>query len=167
MPDFRLNQNLRMVQTQKLALTQRIRQALEILQVPSMDLENLIRQELQDNPLLEQSGPEIKGESEKSDGNETREIEDSWDEEPSRSDSKEDDTLDILKKLDEHSGDSYTGSYRGDEDPWMPEPPSEPTLYEYLLDQVWSLMLPSDLEEAVIYVVYSLNRHGLLSLPSF
>ncbi|RKZ06018.1 RNA polymerase sigma-54 factor, partial [Candidatus Fermentibacteria bacterium] len=53
MPDLRLNQNLRMVQTQKLALTQKIRQALEILQVPSMDLENLIRQELQDNPLLE------------------------------------------------------------------------------------------------------------------
>ena len=165
MPDFRLNQNLRMVQTQKLALTQKIRQALEILQVPSMDLENLIKQELQDNPLLEQSGPEIKGESEKTEGDETRELEDSWDEEPSRSDSNEDDTLDILRRLDEHSGDSYTGSYRGDEDPWMPEPPSEPTLYEYLLDQVWSLMLPGDLEEAVIYVVYSLNRHGLLSMP--
>ena len=165
MPDLRLSQNLRMVQTQKLALTQKIRQALEILQVPSMDLENLIKLELQDNPLLEQQGPEIKGENEKSDGDEAREIEDSWDEEPSRSDSKEDDTLDILKKLDEHSGDSYTGSYRGDEDPWIPEPPSEPTLYEYLLSQVWSLMLPRDLEEAVIYVVYSLNRHGLLSLP--
>ena len=165
MPDLRLYQNLRMVQTQKLALTQKIRQALEILQVPSMDLENLIRQELQDNPLLEQSGPEIKGESEKIEGDETREVEDSWDEEPSRSDSNEDDTLDILRRLDEHSGDSYTGSYRGDEDPWMPEPPSEPTLYEYLLDQVWSLMLPGDLEEAVIYVVYSLNRHGLLSMP--
>ncbi|MEN8208700.1 MAG: RNA polymerase factor sigma-54 [Candidatus Fermentibacteria bacterium] len=165
MPELRFNQNLRLAQTQKLALTQRIRQALEILQVPSMDLENLIRQELQDNPLLEQKGSEVKGESEKSSADETREIDDSWDEEPQRSDSREDDTLDILKRLDEHSGDSYTGSYRGDEDPWMPEPPSEPTLYEYLLDQVWSLMLPSDLEEAVIYVVYSLNRHGLLSLP--
>ncbi len=64
MPDLRFNQNLRMVQTQKLALTQKIRQALEILQVPSLDLENLIRQELQDNPLLEQQGPETKGESE-------------------------------------------------------------------------------------------------------
>ena len=165
MPDLRFNQNLRMVQTQKLALTQKIRQALEILLVPSLDLENLIRQELQDNPLLEQQGPETKGESEKRDGDETRESEESWDEEPSRNDTREDDTLDILRKLDEHSGDSYTGSYRGDEDPWTPEPPSEPTLYEFLLDQVWSLMLPSDLEEAVIYVVYSLNRHGLLSLP--
>ena len=28
-------------------------------------------------------------------------------------------------------------------------------------------MLPRDLEEAVVYVVYSLNRHGLLSLPIY
>ena len=165
MQDLKFNQNLRMVQTQKLALTQRIRQALEILQVPSMDLENRIRQELQDNPLLEQQGPDQKGEDEKSDTDEIRESDNSWDEEPSRNDSSENDTLDILKKLDEHSGDSYTASYRGDEDPWIPEPPSEPSLYEYLLKQVWSMMLPHDLEEAVVYIVYSLNRHGLLSLP--
>lgn len=167
MPDFRLNQNLRMVQTQKLALTQKIRQALEILQVPSLDLENLIKQELQENPLLEQSGPEERRVDEKINADENREREESWDEEPSRSDSKEDDTLDILRKLDEHSGDSFTGPYRGDEDPWIPEPPSELTLYEYLLKQVWSIMLPCDLEEAVVYVVYSLNRHGLLSLPVY
>ncbi len=165
MTDLRLNQNLRMTQTQKLVLTQKIRQALEILQVPSLDLENLIRQELQDNPLLEQQGLDSRGEDDKSESDETRESENSWDEEPSRSDAGEDDTLDILKKLDEHSGDSYTGSYRGNEDPWIAEPPSEPTLYEYLLSQVWSLMLHTDLEQAVVYVVYSLNRHGLLSLP--
>jgi len=165
MPEFRLNQNLRMVQTQKLALTQRIRQALEILQIPSLDLENLIRSELQENPLLEQSSPDRT--DDKSNTDDTREREDTWDEEPSRSDSKEDDTLDILKKLDEHSGDNYSGSYRGDEDPWIPEAPSEKTLYEHLLEQVWSLMLPRDLEEAAVYVIYSLNRHGLLSLPLF
>ncbi len=167
MADFRLNQNLRMVQTQKLALTQKIRQALEILQVPSLDLENLIKQELQENPLLEQSGPEERRVDEKINADENREREESWDEEPSRSDSKEDDTLDILRKLDEHSGDSCTGPYRGDEEPWIREPPSESTLYEFLLKQVWSIMLPRDLEEAVVYVVYSLNRHGLLSLPIY
>ena len=167
MPDFKLNQNLRMVQTQKLALTQKIRQALEILQVPSMDLENLIRQELQENPLLEKSDPEDGRIDEKSELEESRESEDSWDDEPSRSDSREDDTLDILKKLDEHSGDNFSGPYRGDDDPWIPEPPSELTLYEYLLEQVWSLMLPRELEQAVVYVVYSLNRHGLLSIPVY
>lgn len=166
MPEFRLDQNIRMTQTQKLALTQKIRQALEILQLPSMDLENMIRQELQENPLLEQRSPDDT--REKSDReDEYTEGADQWDEEPSRSDSKEDDTLDILKRLDEHSGDSYTGSYRDDDDHWMPEPPNEPTLYEYLLDQVWSLRLPRELEEAVVYMVYSLDRHGLLSLPMF
>ncbi len=170
MPEFKLNQNLRMVQTQKLALTQKIKQALEILQLPSMDLENLIRQELQENPLLEQRSPDenpvenrdgsSEEENEKKDGEE-------WGEEPSRSDTREEDTLDILKRLEEHSGDGYTGPYRDDDEPWMPEPPNEPTLYEHLLDQVWSLFLTRDMEEAVVYLVYSLDRHGLLSLPMF
>jgi len=165
MPDLRLNQNLRMVQSQKLVLTQKIRQALEILQVPSMDLDNLIRKELQDNPLLEQQGSDSGGDEERRDTDDSREQEDSWDDEPSRSDSKEDDTLDILIKLDEHSGDSYTGEYRSDDDHWIPEPPSEPTLYAHLLNQIWSMMLPQKLEEATTYVIYSLNSHGLLSLP--
>ena len=132
MPDLRLNQNLRLTQTQKLALTQKIRQALEILQVPSMDLDNLIRKELQDNPLLEQQGSDFRGDEDRRESDDTGNGDESWDEEPSRSDTREDDTLDILRKLDEHSGDSYTGTYRTDEDTWFPEPPSEPTLYEYL-----------------------------------
>jgi RNA polymerase sigma-54 factor len=165
MPDMKLNQNLRMVQTQKLALTQKIRQALEILQVPSMDLENIIRKELQDNPLLEQQGSDYRGEEEKKETDDSRLEGDSWDDEPSRSDSREDDALDILKKLDEHSGDSYTGTYRSDEDYWVPEPPSEPTLSEHLLDQIWAMMLRKELEEAATYIIYSLNSHGLLSLP--
>lgn len=186
MPEFRLNQNLRLTQTQKLALTQKIKQALEILQLPSMDLENMIRQELQENPLLEQRTPEeplsdrdgtengpsgddpAEGTG---DGGEEREDfssgGDEWEEEPSRSDSREEDTLDILRRLDEHSGDGYGGSYTDDDEPWMPEPPKETTLYEHLLEQVWSLLLPPGLEEAVVYMVYSLDRHGLLSLPMF
>ncbi|MBD3276697.1 MAG: hypothetical protein GF388_00200 [Candidatus Aegiribacteria sp.] len=166
MPDFRLDQNLRLSQKQKLVLTQKIKQALEILQLPSLDLDNLIRQELQENPLLEQSGDSAGGEETPS-TSDSGETDDSWEEEPSRSDSEEDDTLDILKKLDEHSGSSYTGSYGDDEDSWTPEPRREPTMYEYLLSQVWPLMLPRELEKAVVYLVYSLDRHGLLSLPMF
>ena len=166
MPDFKLNQNLRLSQKQKLVLTQKIKQALEILQLPSLDLDNLISQELQENPLLEQSGDSAEGEEPPS-ASDTSETDDSWEDEPSRSDSEEDDTLDILKKLDEHSGSSYTGSYSDEEDSWTPEPRREPTMYEYLLSQVWPLMLPRELEEAVVYLVYSLDRHGLLSLPMF
>ena len=169
MPEFKLNQNLRLTQTQKLALTQKIKQALEILQLPSQELESLIKTELQENPLLEQKSPEEGGKERGDDAPAESEDRtgDDWDDEPSRSDSREDETMDILRKLDEHSGDSYSHSHRGDEEPWMPEPPDEPTLYEHLLEQLWSLRLDRDLEEAVTYMIYSLDRHGLLSLPMF
>ncbi len=164
MVELRMNQSLRLSQTQKLVLTQKIRQALEILQLPSTDLENLIRKELQENPLLEkelnqQKEPEKTAESE----SQTSEV-DSWDEEPSRSDSAESDPLDILKRIEEHTGEYTHSSRQTDDDSWMPEPPSELTLSEYLLQQVYALMLPGDLEDAVVYIVYSLNRHGLLFL---
>lgn len=182
MPEFRLDQNLRLTQTQKLALTQKIKQALEILQLPSMDLENMMRQELQENPLLEQqtqdetaSGSEETGDRDSDGDYEPGEDadgdrgpgSDEWEEEPTRSDSREEDTLEILRRLDEHSGDGYTGVYVDEDDAWMPEPPRERTLYEHLLEQVWSLLLSPALEEAVVYMVYSLDRHGLLSLPMF
>ncbi len=164
MPEFRMNQNLSLIQTQKLVLTQKIRQALEILQLPSTDLENLIRKELQENPLMEKEANQQK-ESEKTvEGESQISEDDSWDEEPSRTDSAETDPLDILKRIEEHTGEYTHNSRQNDDDSWMPEPPSEPTLSEYLLQQVYALMLQVDVEDAVVYIIYSLNRHGLLFL---
>lgn len=166
MPDIKLNQNLRMNQTQKLILTQKIRQALEILQLPSIELDNLIKQELQENPLLEKSAEQQK-DPERVPEDEPQSSDDGgWDEEPSRSDSKEDDPLDILKRIEEHAGE-YTSISQSSDSTWIPEPPSEPTLSEYLLLQIYALMLPDDLEEAVVYTIYSLDRHGLLALPEY
>jgi len=169
MAEMRLNQDLRITQTQKLVLTLKIRQALEILQLPSLEMENMIVQELQENPLLEkeldqsQEAPA----KEKEDKPEGEEEERPWDEEPTRSDATESDPLDILRQIEEHMGESDTSQWSPDEDPWRPEPVSEQTLSEYLLKQVYAFMLPPDLEEAVTYVIYSLDRHGLLSLPVY
>lgn len=164
MPELRMNQNLKMIQTQKLILTQKIRQALEILQLPSTDLENLIRKELQENPLLEKQGNQQKEQEKTTEGESQKSEADSWDEEPSRSDSAESDPLDILKRIEEHTGEYTHSSRQTDDDSWIPEPPSEPTLSEHLLQQIYALMLPGDVEDAVIYIVYSLNMHGLLFL---
>lgn len=164
MPELRMNQNLKLSQTQKLVLTQKIRQALEILQLPSTDLENLIRKELQENPLLEKEVNQQKEPEKTAEGESQKSETDSWDEEPSRSDSAESDPLDILKRIEEHTGEYTHNSRQTDDDSWIPEPPSEVTLSEYLLQQVYALMLPGDFEDAVIYIIYSLNRHGLLFL---
>jgi RNA polymerase sigma-54 factor len=169
MSEMRLNQSLRLTQTQKLVLTQKIRQALEILQLPSLEMENMIVQELQENPLLEkeldqsQEAP-AKDKEDKPEGDEE---ERPWEEEPTRSDAFETDPLDILRQIEEHMGESDLSQWSPEEDSWRPEPAGEQTLSEYLLTQIYALMLPPDLEEAVLYVVYSLDRHGLLSLPVY
>ena len=43
---------------QNLVMTQRLQQALKLLQVPTLELEQILRHELQGNPLLEEIEPE-------------------------------------------------------------------------------------------------------------
>jgi len=168
MVEMRLNQNLRLSQTQKLILTQKIRQALEILQLPSIELENMIVQELQENPLLEKEQDQRTDSSSETpeERNESGEEEHPWEDEPSRSDTAENDPLDILKQIEEHMGEN-DARWNPDDEVWRPEAVSEMTLSEYLMEQVYALGLADDLEEAVIYVIYSLDHHGLLSLPVY
>ncbi len=163
MPGMKMEQRQSLVQTQKLVLTQKIMQALEILQLPSTDLENMISQELTENPLLEasQSEPDKKG---------TEQISESgsdWDDEPSRSDTGETDPMDILKQIDEHSGISQSSSYKSDDDYWFPEAESKISFSDHLLHQIYAMEISPELEEAAIYVIYSLDRHGLLSQPEY
>jgi len=161
MPNMEMRQSQRLEQKQKLVLTQKIQQSLEMLQLPSLDLEKLIQQELEENPLLETA--EDEGRTESDLDSEDGEVE----EEPEREDADEEDPLDILKQIEENEGygSSGGGGSRGsDEEPWYPEPVKEPTLYEHLLEQVYNRRPGRELEEAAVYVVYSLDRHGLLSL---
>lgn len=53
---LRLHQGL--YQRQQLVMTQRLQQALKLLQIPTLELEQILRQELQTNPLLEEFEPE-------------------------------------------------------------------------------------------------------------
>lgn len=146
---------LNLTQTQRLAMTQTLRQQLEMLQLSSLELDALIQQELADNPLLEEA------DSLQQTGDEP-ETEADTEDEPSRQDEAEDDTMDILKQLDEDSGD-YTPGGAPDDDQWRPEPESRTTLADHLLSQVRNLGLDPGMEAAASYIVYSLDRHGLLA----
>jgi RNA polymerase sigma-54 factor len=52
--DMRLGQHLGLHMRTQLVMTQRLQQALKLLQVPTLELEQILRQELQANPLLEE-----------------------------------------------------------------------------------------------------------------
>ncbi len=156
MPQLRTE--MRLTQVQKLAMTQTLRQQLEILQMPSLELEDLISTELSENPLLEvkESSPE-----EISD-NETQ-LADSSEEEPTRDDASEEDPLDILKEIDEDIGAAPSTKYKTEDD-WQPENANPETLATYLLTQLDALDVSENMESAAVYIIYSLDRHGLLAL---
>lgn len=154
MPELRTQ--LKLTQTQKLAMTQTLRQQLEILQMPSTELEGLIETELAENPLLEEEGSSA-------DGTEGGEEGEQDGEEPEREDPGEDDPLDILKEIDEQIGTMPASRYR-EEEPWHPEAVRTPTLSEHLLAQLDTMDLSPHEESAAVYVIYSLDRHGLLGL---
>lgn len=156
MPELRTQ--LKLTQVQKLAMTQTLRQQLEILQIPSLELDSLIETELSENPLLEEQGSS----SDKTVDDER--VEDSQEEkEAERDDAKEEDPLDILKEIDENLGTMSSSRYR-EEEQWHPEHAKEITLSEHLFKQLDTLELSPEEESASVYVIYSLDRNGLLNL---
>ncbi|HBM74792.1 MAG TPA: RNA polymerase factor sigma-54, partial [Clostridiaceae bacterium] len=48
-----MNFDLLLKQTQKLIMTQQLQMAIKILQLPSMELDQYIQNQLEDNPVLE------------------------------------------------------------------------------------------------------------------
>ncbi len=155
MPQLRTE--IRLSQVQKLAITQTLRQQLEILQMPSIELDGLIATELSENPLLEEKENSL----EKTEEPETE----LSDDEPEREDSNEEDPLDILREIDESIGTAPSTKFR-EEEPWRPETPNPDTLSEYLLSQLDSIEKSEEIENAAVYVIYSLDRNGLLSLDA-
>jgi len=61
-PNIGLRQSMQL--RQSLVMTQRLQQALKLLQVPTLELEQILRHELQGNPLLEEIEPEEEMEEE-------------------------------------------------------------------------------------------------------
>jgi RNA polymerase sigma-54 factor len=49
-----MKHSLHLSQTQKLIMTPRLQQALKLLQVPTLELQQILKQEVLQNPLLEE-----------------------------------------------------------------------------------------------------------------
>jgi RNA polymerase sigma-54 factor len=82
---------------QRLAMTPRLQQALKLLQVPTLELQQILKQELQQNPLLEEVDDVVEAEEAEAKSEETQE---------------EDTSVD----WDEFWNDTYDSSFRGSED---------------------------------------------------
>jgi RNA polymerase sigma-54 factor len=180
MPKMELRQTASLRQMQKLILSPTVQMSLELLQLPSMELEKLIEAELRENPLLEAEQEEPSQEEEPAEASaeapadvspespagqqDSPEASDQGaeasDDEPRRADENED-HLEFLSGLEDGEGE---GQSWNPEEPWRPEAVGRITLSEHLLGQLYGMKLSDELEESSRYVIYSLDGNGLLSM---
>ncbi len=157
-PSVGLRQSMQL--RQQLVMTQRLQQALKLLQVPTLELEQILRKELNENPLLEEV-----------------EVDDEVDEETVRDDSISEMETGEREKIPEPEdenrdwGDSFEDGFRGvsndpayDEDDELERPQKYiPTGQEALSEQL-ALAVPEGPERRIgEYIVGCLNEDGLLA----
>ena len=160
-PNIGLRQNLSL--RQNLVMTQRLQQALKLLQVPTLELEQILRHELQGNPLLEEIEPED-------------EIEDSiLHEDEIVADEEKVRESDLSPEdQDRDWGDSWDEGFRGmtaDQSGFAEEDELErpqkyiPSGQEDLSEQL-QMAVPEGLERRIgEYIIGCLNEDGLLGCP--
>ena len=147
---------------QQLVMTQRLQQALKLLQVPTLELEQILRTELNENPLLE----EIEAEEE---------IDEETNRQTTISDLEDTERERLPEQQDEHRdwGDSFEDGFRGvsnergyDEEDELERPQKYiPTGQEALSEQL-QLAIPEGIERKIgEYIIGCLNENGLLGCP--
>ena len=158
----KLGLHIGLKQSQQVVMTQRLQQALKLLQVPTLELEQILRKELVENPLLE----EIDADDEIEDA--TR-----LDDAVSDADGMERDHE--ANEADEKRdwGDSFDDGFRGarneigyDEDDDLERPQKYvPSGQEDLTEQL-ILSVPDGLERRIgEYIIGCLGEDGLLACP--
>lgn len=152
---------LRAVQTQRLVMTPKLQQALKLLQVPTLELEQILKQEMMQNPLLEEVDPNEE---------EEEQAEESTDEEKSSTNSAEEDGTGNQDDIDwdEYFNDGFSVSGFEHEHEEIDErfervAVAEESGLDKLVSQL-QLSVDNDLDRAVgEYIVGSLNSDGFLT----
>lgn len=139
-----LNFELNLTQQQKLVMTQQMQMSIKLLQMSNLELNDYIKKEIEENPLLE--------------GKETDKVTD-YDNEVSEVDYKE-----LVKYLD---FDNYThGSYSYNNDDEEVSPfnfiSGKESFTEYLLNQLREMRIDDDIKKICVYVIENLNSAGYL-----
>ena len=155
-----MKHSLHLQQTQKLIMTPRLQQALKLLQVPTLELQQILKQEVLQNPLLE----EVDEVAEQED----LEREDSPEEEANKEaeDPAEEDPIDWSEYLQDGSLDrTYVPPSESSIEFLEKVPVTRTTLAETLLEQLHFLNLPCDHMTIAEFLVGSLDDRGWLVTP--
>jgi len=138
-----------------------------LLQMPVMALEQRIKTELEQNPLLEDSMEEEIEQQEETEPTDPVQEElkngDDKQEESQSDDSEEKEDFDIEDLINDENGYEYTPSYRNrDNEEYRPDP-APITLAEYLLSQFHFLQLPPEDSSIGEFIIWNINEDGYLS----
>jgi RNA polymerase sigma-54 factor len=155
-----MKHSLHLSQTQKLIMTPRLQQALKLLQVPTLELQAMLKQEILQNPLLEEvdevtEQEDIEREASPDEQN-NEEAEDPAAEDPiDWTDYLQDGTLDR----------TYTPPSETSTEFLEKVPVTRTTLAESLLEQLHFLNLPAESLRVAEFLVGSLDDRGWIVTP--
>ena len=159
---MRLDLGLHLRQSLQLRLAPQIIQSIEILQLPTMDLKDLIENELQENEALEVLEPAADAVAEAPAATQS-EDDGSFEDDAER-------TLDRLDSLAEAEGGMVGTRSRGAAaeaadrklEAMQNAPDEGSGLAEHLMQQLEELKLPADVERAAEEIIHNLNEGGRL-----
>jgi len=151
-----MKHSLHLSQTQKLIMTPRLQQALKLLQVPTLELQQILKQEVLQNPLLE----EVDEVTEQEDIDK----EDSADEQNNEEseDPAEEDPIDWSDYLPDSLDRTFVPQNETSMEFLEKVPVTRTTLAESLLEQLHFLSLPKDSMRIAEFLVGSLDDRGWL-----
>lgn len=142
---------LQMALQQRLAMTPRLQQALKLLQVPTLELQQILKQELQENPMLEEVDDVVEAED---DGDLK-----------SQEETGQDDKVD----WDDFWNDSYDGGFRASErrseDFQERVPVTKVRLRDLLENQLRQSISSPDLIEIGDFIIGCLDDDGYMRVP--
>ncbi|MGH8048110.1 MAG: RNA polymerase factor sigma-54 [Chthoniobacterales bacterium] len=134
-------------------LSPQMQQSLQVLQVPALELRNLVEQELQANPVLEEEVPERE---------EASETEDEWDDDLKEVNRLDDEWRDYMSQSGAYDGRSAEAQERRE---YLFNSIRTPkSLQQHLLDQLALSDLSDEDHEIADAIVGNLNEAGLLDV---
>ena len=150
---------LQQIQTQKLAIGPQMQQSLQILQAPTLELRQIIQQEVEINPVLELESPETS-------------LEDAIPSDPDDR-SVDDGDIDALTQMDEEWREYWQQSRQqtatrrsDDQERWqfmMDSIVAPVTLQEHLLSQLHTADVPKHTADNVEFLIGNLDDRGFLN----
>lgn len=162
---MKMNFNLNLIQTQKLIMTPELKQALEILQFNSVELNDFIEEELLNNPVLERDLLSTETDKDKDEVSDLEDIEFDTNSEFDNA------SAEYIHADDDHDWDhayktlSYTGSIASDQelnyDNFVAD---EETLKDYLLMQLKLSKLDDKSLQICEYIIENIDDNGYLQM---